>query len=129
MINVSKQVDYALQLIIALSDLDKGEFLSLRIFSNESTISFLFLQRIARSLKKAQIIDATRGVHGGYFLVADPHKITLKQLIEAIEGRFGITTCSKDTCPRQKGCTSKKVFLRVNKKIEHILDTTYILEK
>lgn len=129
MIHVSKQVDYALQLLIALSKLEKDTFLSLRKFSSDSNISFLFLQRIARALKEADMIDATRGVHGGYFLITDPYKITLKELMEAIEGPFGITTCCKESCSREKGCSSKKVFLNINKQIEKMLDTTFIISK
>ena len=130
MITISKQIDYALQLLIALSELKKGETLSLRKFSKESDISFLFLQRIARSLKKAKMVDAGRGVHGGYFLLKNPKKITVLELLEAVEGPFGIASCMKGTkqhCCRMKVCTAKKLFSKINKKLEKILSETFIL--
>jgi len=127
---MSKQVDYAVQLLIALSKNKKGEYLSLRMFSQESNISFLFLQRIARSLKEAGIVDATRGVYGGYFFIKKLENISLKELIEAVDGPFGITSCTRGkACIRKGKCTAKKLFDSVNKKIEKILDTTPILEK
>ncbi|MBT3948507.1 Rrf2 family transcriptional regulator [Candidatus Parcubacteria bacterium] len=126
---MSKQVDYAMQLLIALSKLDKESFLSLRMFSQESNISFLFLQRIARSLKVAGMIDAARGVHGGYFMTREAKGITVKEVIEAVDGPFGITSCSRGKlCPRKGKCTSKKLFDKINKKIEVILDKTPILD-
>ncbi|HAT03163.1 MAG TPA: hypothetical protein DCS29_00085 [Candidatus Magasanikbacteria bacterium] len=132
MMHVSKQVDYALQLITALSRLKEGEFLSLRAFSQESNISFLFLQRIARILKNTHIIDANRGVYGGYYLMVDPYKITFKQLVEAVEGSFGITTCIRNNpkkCPHASYCTGKKTMASLNKSISSILEQTYILQQ
>jgi len=124
---MSKQVDYALQLLIALSKCSKDEYLSLRTFSQESNISFLFLQRIARSLKDAGMIDASRGVHGGYFLTKEADRISLKELIEAVDGPFGITSCTRGKdCPRRGKCPARKVFDEVNKKIEKILASTSI---
>lgn len=129
MIHMSKQTDYAVQLLIALSKMKKGEYLSLRAFSEESNISFLFLQRIVRSLKEAGIVDANRGVHGGYYLVKDPKKVTLKDLMEAVEGRFGITRCLKgQNCMRSKTCASKKVFTKVNREIEQLLNSVSVLQ-
>jgi len=130
MITISKQIDYALQFLIALSELKKGETLSLRKFSKESNISFLFLQRIARSLKKAKIIDAGRGVHGGYFLLREPKKITVLELLEAVEGPFGVVSCikgNKKHCDRMKVCTARKLFNKINEELEEILSKTYIL--
>ena len=129
MITISKQIDYALQLLIALSKQKKGETMSLCKFAKDSNISFLFLQRIARSLKKADIIEATRGVHGGYFLKKNPKKITVLELLEAVEGPYGITSCmrSKKHCPRCKTCTALKLFTKINDELKEILSKTYIL--
>ncbi|PLX28492.1 hypothetical protein C0581_01950 [Candidatus Parcubacteria bacterium] len=129
MIHMSKQVDYAMQLLIALSKLDKETFLSLRTFSQESNISFLFLQRIARALKEAGMVDAARGVHGGYFMTRDAKGINVKEVIETVDGPFGITSCTRGKlCPRKGKCTSKKLFDSINVKIEKILTQTPILE-
>ncbi|MBI2436650.1 MAG: Rrf2 family transcriptional regulator [Candidatus Magasanikbacteria bacterium] len=128
MIKVSKQVDYAVQLLRALSKLKEGEFLSLRKFSKESTISFLFLQRIARSLKAAKIIDASRGIHGGYYFVLDPKKINMKQIVDAVDGNFGITACLRgQPCEREKTCTNKDIFHKMNIQVEQMFLETSII--
>jgi len=127
---MSKQVDYALQLMYALSKLKKDEYLSLRKFAVDSKISFLFLQRIARSLKKANFIDAARGVRGGYYCLINPKHITLKELMTAVDGPFGITDCTKGMdCPRKKTCTACDLFSKINKHIEQVLNQTRILDR
>ncbi|MBD3311756.1 MAG: Rrf2 family transcriptional regulator [Candidatus Magasanikbacteria bacterium] len=118
MFHFSKEVDYTFQLTIALAKLDSGEYLSLRKFSQESNISFLFLQKIARSLRKSGIIGSLRGAHGGYFLKRKPENITLKEIIEIIDGPSGVVGCLRKGgfCPNKNTCTARNVFKYVNNK-------------
>lgn len=130
MLHISKQVDYAIQLVYALAALKKGEYLSLRMFSEKSNISFLFLQRIARSLKQARLLEASRGVHGGYFLIREANSITLKELIEAVEGPFGISKCmlkGAKKCVRADKCTNRPLMVQVNTQINNLLSQTYVM--
>lgn len=95
MIKVSRQTDYALQLIFALSQAKNDETVSLKSFSRESSISFLFLQKIARSLRHHGIIAAVRGAQGGYRLAKPVQAISLRSVIEAVDGPYGVSACTK----------------------------------
>lgn len=119
MIKISKQVEYALTLLQTLGKLEVGDFLSLRSFSDESGISFLYLQRIARSLKSADIVQAQMGSHGGYFLSRSAHNITLKEVIEAVEGPYGVVDCLREgkSCKHEHGCNVKSLFEQMNNRI------------
>jgi len=103
-------------LVMALARLPDNSLLSLRAFSEESTISFLFLQKIARKLRKAGIITSVKGAFGGYTLRASAGDISMYQILEAICGPLGFVECLKDnqTCPQAKGCLSRSVFARIN---------------
>ena len=126
MVRVSKQIDYALQLLFALARNGSEASVSLRGISDESTISFLFLQKIAKSLKDAGVIEATRGAQGGYRLIKDPVGLTLKEIVEAVEGPFGVTECFKHglSCELEKTCQSKKALFSLNAHILDYLNTT-----
>ncbi len=129
MFKLNKQVDYALQFLIKLNSLKEGELLSLRSFSQESTISFLFLQKIVKQLKDAGIVFSVRGAHGGYKLEKELSAITLMDVIEAIEGPYGVTKCfQKKACPKEKFCPCKPALLPINKKISSFLNSTYLHE-
>jgi Rrf2 family protein len=121
MVRVSKQIDYTLQLLFALANQKPNQSISLRHISNESSISFLFLQKIAKSLKDASMIEAVRGPQGGYRLIRKPEELTLKEIVEAVEGPFGVTECFKHTvpCKLEKTCQSRKALHSFN---AHILD-------
>lgn len=119
MLQINKQVDYGLQLLLALEALPSGGTLSLRAFADERNISFLFLQRIASRLKQANIVCATKGSKGGYFLCQKASDIRFKDIIEAIEGPYGPVACMQDgkTCPNEAHCASKNVFSRIQQDI------------
>ena len=126
---ISKELDYAIQLVDALTKLKDDELLSLKKFSKESSISFLFLQRIARSLKKVNLIDSVRGVHGGYFL--NKKKVSLKEVVDALEGReYKIMKClaDKKSCKKSSVCPARKLFKKVDKKMNECLSDIYIGE-
>jgi len=123
---ISKELDYATQLMLALTKLKEGELLSLKTFSKESNISFLFLQRIASSLKKAKLIDSGRGVRGGYFLTKK--HISVKEIVAAVEGNdYAMTKCltNKKLC-KKKDCPAKKIFSKINQQLNTFLEATYI---
>ncbi len=127
MLSISKQTDYAIELILALSKLREGELLSLRTFSKHSNISFLFLQRIARSLRGAQLIESVRGMNGGYRLVKPAQRISFREVIEAIEGKFGVIACSKNSmCQFEMRCSAKHRLRVVEREIVQLLGERFV---
>lgn len=130
MLQFTKQVDYGLQLVMTLNHLNKKELLSLREFSKDSKISFLFLQRIARKLRQAKIIDAVKGAQGGYYLLANLQKIKLKNLVEAIEGEYAVSNCLKKNChcEKENNCTSRPIFKAVNEQLIDYLNKVVLAD-
>jgi len=127
---ISKQVDYATQFLVALALQPQDDFLSLKEFSKQHNISFLFLQKIVRLLKKAEFIEANKGAHGGYRLKIAPEKITLRTVVEAVEGKYTAVSCLKEThaCPITEMCLSKNFLFQVQRDILETLEK-YSLEK
>ncbi|MFA5211661.1 MAG: Rrf2 family transcriptional regulator [Patescibacteria group bacterium] len=130
MLQISKQVDYSIQLLLRLKSLEKEEFLSLKKFSDEKKISFLFLQRLAGILKNNGLIKSKRGSQGGYFLSPDLKNISLKKIIEVMDGGFGLCDCLRKkncTCGREKTCAGKTFLEPVNEEIIAVLEKTIII--
>ncbi len=124
----TKEADYGLQLITALAKLEKGDLLSLRKFSKESNISFLFLQRIAKKLREAGLIRSTKGACGGYCLNKNPQKISIIEIVESLEGECAVMDCLKKDCccgcGKEDTCPSKKIFASINKELVGYLTKT-----
>lgn len=120
MFSLKRETDYAVQLIRFLADKNGKKFKSLREFSNKSGISFWFLQKIARKLNLAGIIEAEQGVNGGYKLKAPLRSLNLYKIFEVMERKQITTPCLGGDCGcagEKKGCHFKPVSARLNKEI------------
>ncbi len=128
MLSISKQTDYAVELILALSKLKEDHVLSLKVFARQSNISFLFLQRIARQLRKANLIEAVRGINGGYRLLKPASTISFRQVIEAVQGPFAVLACTKkEECGLEAMCTAKHGLRSVEAEIAQLLDSRFVV--
>ena len=128
MLTLRRETDYAIHLLKHLTK-TRGDFVSLRILADATGISFLFLQKIARKLRQARLIKAGTGMSGGYCLNIAPDKITLKKIIEAIEGAGSVFPCLCDKraakCPgKDKKCRLKNRLSKMNRQIDDIFNKT-----
>ncbi len=129
MIKISKQVDYSLQLLLALSRQKKANHLSLKQFSGDSSISFLFLQKIVRALRRAGIVAATKGAHGGYYLPRSLTRLTLKDVMEAVDGNIGPTACTRgDKCSKEGRCQIENGVKSIQKKMLDLLGDVRVVD-
>lgn len=135
MLQFTKEVDYGIQLLVALAKLKKPTVLSLRTFAKDTRLSFLFLQRIAKKLREAKIIQSAKGAGGGYQLAKNFKKINVKEIVEALEGECAVAACLKSNCcsggcgcGREAICPSKKVFKVVNDKMCKMLGEMKVSE-
>lgn len=124
MLTLRKETDYALQLLKFLS-LHQEKYVSLKQASVVSGISFLFLQKIARKLRQANLIEAEQGVSGGYKLIVNPKKISLKKVVDIMEGSCGLLSCqcsTKTVCANASKCNVMKKFKKINIEVVKIFD-------
>ncbi len=124
MIQISKQVDYAIQFLLALRSLPEGNYLSVRQFAKERNISFLFLQNIVRLLRQGGLVRATKGVQGGYRLAVSAQEINLYTITHALHGEYRTVPCMNcGSCPVAKTCTSKEFFSEFQKDMLALMQT------
>lgn len=128
---MSSKADYGFLLLMRLaknggehygwySGADSGGMKSLRSIAIGDRLSFFFLQKVAAELRKSGLIVAGRGKTGGYALSKPANKITLKEIIEALDGPLAIMGCLGDgvnTCSKQKTCPVRPGFEIVNNTI------------
>ena len=63
---------------------DVSRVKSLKVIAQEENISLKFLEKLFSKLKKANVVNSTRGINGGYYLANKPNKITLLKVLEAL---------------------------------------------
>jgi Rrf2 family protein len=83
---ISRTVAYALQATLLLAQADEGESIPCSRLAAEGKMPERFLLQILRNLVAHGILSSTRGVDGGYRLVRCPEKISILDVIEAMDG-------------------------------------------
>lgn len=118
-----KKTEYGLMMATLLSRAGKGGIVSVRSMQ-ELGLPRSFLVKIAKDLIKAKIIAAKEGRGGGYILIADPGKVTLKQVVEALEGKVATAGClihGAKKCPLEKSCPHRGVMTKLTEELGSIL--------
>lgn len=114
--------------VTALADIlhsSSDKFVSLRDISIRQKISLTFLEQLFYKLKKNKIVISNRGVNGGYKLVADPSKISIFDIIDAVEEKIDTTQCGGlQNCKNEKKCITHDFWDGFN---SHILN--YLKDK
>jgi Rrf2 family protein len=83
---LSRTVSYALQAVVRLGDTFGQQPFPCSRLAAEGKMPDRFLIQILRSLVAHGILTSTRGIFGGYTLARPPKKITLLEIVEAIDG-------------------------------------------
>jgi Rrf2 family protein len=128
MFEISERAHAGLQLMATLaSAYQKEERLSLKSFAEEAGISPSYLEEIATTLRKANLIEGRQGPGGGYCLTRPPKDITLEQIATALEGQVMLVECQKGAsiaCPQEKRCRTKSVWHGLQRLVQSHLKST-----
>ena len=92
-LQMSTRSRYGVRLMVALA-LRYGDGISLlRDVARQEGISEKYLGQIIIPLKAAGLVLSQRGAHGGYSLARPPEDITVRDVVEAIEGSIAPVPC------------------------------------
>src|SRR5437899_2314356 len=77
-----------------------------------------YLEQLVVPLKRAGLVEGTRGAHGGYRLSRAPGQITTGEIYRALEGPFAPVECAAEdyqagSCDLEPECASRPLWLRV----------------
>ena len=131
------KAEYGVRLLIQLGLQEPGAPVSLKAVAERENLPLAYLERIAALLKKAGLVEATRGAHGGYVLSKAAEEITMDQVVLALEGaiapmdcfveeRDGRVSCSHHTDGEH--CATKLLWTRVQVGVIKSLQRTTLAE-
>jgi Rrf2 family transcriptional regulator, cysteine metabolism repressor len=90
------KAEYGVRLLVQLGLQGGRQPVSLKAIAEAESLPLAYLERIAALLKKAGIVEATRGAHGGYLLAHPPEEITMDVVVLALEGHIAPMDCFFD---------------------------------
>lgn len=100
--NITQESDYAIRVVLLLAK--SNSIMDAKTIAEVGSIPLRFLLKLCRKLSAAKIIKSHRGASGGYELNLSAEDITLRMVIEAIDGSIAINKCLLDP----ESCSAKK---------------------
>ncbi|MBM4271651.1 MAG: Rrf2 family transcriptional regulator [Deltaproteobacteria bacterium] len=120
---LSTRARYGVRLMLALAlNYGKGPVFLKDIAKGEN-ISEKYLSLIIIPLRGIGLVNSSRGAYGGYSLARDPSQITLKEVVDVLEGDSCLVDCVKDpsACPRVPICVTRDVWAIIGGRISETL--------
>lgn len=93
MLKLTKRTEYGLIALLHLAD-RPGEVVSVREIGERYPVPLRLMGEALKALHHAGVVDSARGVGGGFWLTSSPDKITLGQVVAALEGAPALTSCA-----------------------------------
>ena len=102
----------------------------LKDIAKREDISEKYLSLIVIPLRKAGLIQSTRGAHGGYSLTRVPEKITALEIFDVLEGKNCLVDCVQNPgeCSRSSICPTRDVWSMLGEKIRETLAAVTLAE-
>jgi Rrf2 family iron-responsive transcriptional regulator len=126
MLRINRQTDYAIRVLLMLAQQPVGTRLSSFEIASEMLIPSAFLSRIVAQLAQAGLLVTFPGREGGLQLPRPAEKITLKDVVEVMEGRFLLSECmtGEEACPFEGDCRVRCRWIKLQAKILDELSST-----
>ena len=124
---ITLESDYALRILTELAE--HNDVVDANTLSEATSVTIRFTLKILNKLVKNGFVSSYKGARGGYKLKLPKEQITLKSVIELIDGPIVIARCleTSEACSLNKdktSCTYHHIFntisLDVAKKLEAI---------
>lgn len=122
----SKSCVYGLRATIYLASISRKDYVSIKELSEKLDISFHFLTKILQELTAADLLESMKGPKGGVRLSKSGSEITLKEVVEAIDGPAIFTECvlGLPGCGRKKPCPMHDMWEGTRDKINDVFTST-----
>jgi len=134
----SSKAEYGVRLMVELGRQDGDQPISLKAIAEAEDLPLSYLEHVVASLKRAGLVESSRGAHGGYRLARTAEEIAMDEVVLALEGSIapmecfttappGRVACSHEG-PLADTCSTKLLWMRVQSGIITALQGTTLAE-
>jgi Rrf2 family iron-sulfur cluster assembly transcriptional regulator len=124
MMELTRKGEYAVRGIVYLASKSAEQVCLMSEIASAVDVPQTFLAKIFQQFSKIGLVRSYRGTGGGFVLGRPADKITLLEVIEAVEGPIVPNRCvtGEGACDRSPNCTVHPVWVEVQHKIRGILE-------
>ena len=119
-VKVSTRGDYAARALLSLALHGSERPTSVKEIAERTGLPQPYLEQILLAVKGAGLVRSKRGVGGGYVLARDPSRITLADIIAAVDGPLTQLLGEHDHC--EGHCVLQEVWVGVSEETRLLLE-------
>jgi len=121
---LSTKSRYGTRAIIDIAQNSENGKTMLKDISARQSLSPKYLDHILSAMRRAGIIKNIRGKGGGYILSRSPSCITVKDIVEAVDGEFQPVECLSniELCDKVPSCGTRDVWLKMKEAVDGVLE-------
>lgn len=113
---------YGLRALVDLAANEAGEAVSLAQTAKRQKLSLNYLEQVFGMLRRAGIVVGVKGSNGGFRLARSMDDITVKEILEALEGKFSIADgAGEDTQDPVQNALRDLLWDEIDRKIKQFL--------
>jgi len=130
-LKLTKKTDYALMALLHMGFMTRQPLVNAKEIAETYHIPVEMMAKILQTLSRGGVIISENGPKGGYALSRAPERISVAEVITAIEGPIGITDCMTSataTCMQADTCTIRTPVEHIQQRISTLLEGMSVAE-
>ncbi|MCC7137986.1 MAG: SUF system Fe-S cluster assembly regulator [Planctomycetes bacterium] len=131
MFRITKLADYGILLMAYLASDRRQGVHTARDLSGATGVPLPTVSKILKALARAGLLASHRGVGGGFALAREANRISVADVVTALEGPIALTTClnpASESCGIEASCPVRPNWERINEAVRAALSTLSIPE-
>ena len=124
-LNITTKGRYALRVMIDLAQHPEEGFVSFKTVAERQDVSMKYLEMIVSALKKAELVESTRGKEGGYRLSRSPADYSVGEILRCLEDNLAPVSCIRDgaiRCDKAAACVTLPMWKELDDLTNAYLD-------
>jgi Rrf2 family protein len=119
---------YGMRLVLDIAQHHDAGPVSMSEVSLRQDISLKYLERLVGELQRAGIVKSMRGRVGGHVLALPPERITVGDVVRALEGESSSLPCGNNrlACPRSVHCLTRTIWVAADQAMFEKLDSVTV---
>ena len=124
MIRMSKLADYG-TVVMAQMAQEPERLQSTAQIAARTRLPVTTVSKVLKLLAKHVLVTAERGKHGGYRLSRQPAQISVAEIIDAVDGPFGLTECAAGSglCTLESSCALNRHWRRISQLVRGAVES------
>ncbi|HEU5300252.1 MAG TPA: Rrf2 family transcriptional regulator [bacterium] len=127
---ITRQADYAVRIVLDLAGHDGNGVVRSDDVARRQLVPRAYFTKVVQALVRGGLVRTLRGARGGIQLARDPGRITLRQVVEAVEGPIRLNRCLlvPGECALERACPAHPVWERIQEALVREMNGVTVAE-